>query len=226
MSSDTANVSFPEAIKTAIESFLEDVNICLPGRITEVNDFKRRKVSVVSDLKRVFNDGDTLDPPIITNVTLQYSGSDDAILKFPIKVGQKVLLIFSQRSLDNWLQKGALTTPGSNRMFDLSDCFAIPCLQTFESDHSLIENNEDTELIYNGKKIKLIKNGALQIDTSTNKVIINNAVEDFAKLMSDFISDLISLKTIGSPSNHTLDPTTIAALQALQVRFSNLLEES
>ena len=85
--------------------------------------------------------------------------------------------------MDNWLSKGSLTTPGHRRKFDISDAIAIPCIGTFNIYHSLIDNNDNTELIFNGKKIILIKDGALQIDTTTNKVVINNAVEDLAKLI-------------------------------------------
>lgn len=227
MSNQTNNVSFPNAIRTAIAHYMShNLNVCLPAQIVRVIDFKKRKISVLPEIKREFLDGDTLEPSVIENVPLLFTGSSEAVLKFPIKVGDKVILVFSHRSLDNWLTKGERTTPGSRRKFDISDAFAIPAVQAFNSDHIHIDNNEDTELIFDGKKIKLIKDGSLQIDTTTNKVVINNAVEDLAKLIDDLLAEIIAIKTIGSPTNHVLDPTTIANFTAIKTRFTSLLKES
>ena len=226
MSSNSNDVSFPEAIRIAITNFISEINICLPGRIVEVLDYKKRQISVQPEIKKVYLDGEELDPPIIENVPLSYFGMSEAILNFPIKSGDKVIIIFSQRSLDNWLSKGTLTIPGSKRKFDISDAIAIPCLQAFNSNHSLIDNNNNTELIFDGKKIKFIKDSVLQIDTTGNKITINNTAEDLATLVGDLIDTIINLVTVGSPATQTLDPATIVFLQTMKTRFSNLLKAS
>jgi hypothetical protein len=220
------DVSFAEAFRIALNNFISEINICLPGKIVKVLDFKKRKISVQPEIKKVFLDGVQLDPPIIENVPLLYYGMSEGILNFPIKSEDKVLILFSQRSLDNWLSKGSLTTPGTNRKFDMSDAIAVPCLQPFNSSHSLIDNNQNTELIFDNKKIKFIKGGVLQIDTAENKITINNSVEDLAQLISDLIDTIINIVTVGSPPTHTLDPATIAAFNVIKTRFSNLLEVS
>lgn len=224
MSSNSTDVSFPEAIRIAITNFISEVNVCLPGRIVKVLDFKKRKISVQAEVKKVFLDGDELTPPIIENVPLLYCGTSEGILKFPIKINDKVTIVFSQRSLDNWLSKGELTTPGVNRKFDMSDAIAIPCLQTFNEDHLLIENDTDTELIFDDKKIQLIRGGVLKIDTGGNKFAVKNSSEDLAQLIGDLIDAVIAIVTIGSPSSHVLDPATKTALTVLKTRFSTLLE--
>lgn len=214
--SNTNNVSFPEAIKTAIQTLISDVNVCLPGRITKIIDLKKRKISVQPEIKRVFLDGDELEPPIIENVPLKYTGSSDAILHFPINIGDKVIIIFSQRSLDNWLTSGKVTTPGIRRFFDLSDAIAIPGLQSFKN-HSLIENNNDVVL--------RTKDRDVQIDTTTKKITINNNIEDLAKLMSDLLDEIIAIQTVGSPPQHFLSPTSIANFTVIKTRMSQLLKE-
>lgn len=226
MSNNTSNVSFPEVLKVAIDHCLSDVNTCLPGRIVKIIDFKKRKISVQPELKKVYLDKTILEPPIIENVPLKYTGNSEAILHFPIKVGDKVILIFSQRSLDNWLSKDEVSEPGNNSKFDISDVFAIPGIQAFKNEHSLIENNEDVVLEYDGKKIVLIKGGALQFDIGTNKFIFNNAVEDLAKLMADLLDEIVAIQTVGSPPQHVLAPASIVNFTAIKTRIALLLEES
>lgn len=46
-----------------------------------------------------------------------------------MKAGDGVLLVFSQRSIENWLD-GSKGSPDDPRMFDLSDAFAIPSCNT------------------------------------------------------------------------------------------------
>jgi len=209
MSSDnTSNTSYPEAMRTVFEHFIADLNTCLPGTIIKIDDFKKRKISVKPELKKVYLDGETLEPPIIENVPLKFTGSSKAILHFPIEVGDSVILIFSQRSLDNWLSKGELTTPGDNRKFDLSDTFAIPGVISFKTAHSLIKSNQTVTL-----------------STGTKKLTINNQIEDFAKLIFDLMDEIIAIQTVGSPPQHVLSPDSIAAFTAIKVRMGLLLEE-
>ncbi len=224
MSSNSTDVSFPEAIRIAITNFISEIHVCLPGRIVKVLDFKKRKISVQPEIKKVYLDGEELDPPIIENVTLSYLGTSKGLLRFPIEINDKVTIVFSERSLDNWLSKGELTTPGVNRKFDMSDAIAIPCLQTFNADHPLIDNENDTELIFDNKKIQFINDGILKIDTGGNKFAVKNTSEDLAQLISDLIDAVIAIVTIGSPSSHVLDPATKTALTVLKTRFSTLLE--
>lgn len=226
MANLTNNVSFPESIRMAVNNVLNEANTCLPGRIVKVLDYKKRKISVQPEIKREFLDGEVLTPPIIENVPLAFYGSTDAILKIPIKIDDKVILLFSQRSMDRWLDEGELTTPGYKRKYNLTDCIAVPCIQSFKSDHPLIDNNDDTELIFNDSKIIIKPDGDIQVDSNSGKVIINNAVEDLAKLMEDLLDEIIGLVTVGSPSTHNLNPASIANFTAIKVRLGNLLKES
>lgn len=216
--SNSSNVSFPEAIKIAISNFISDVNVCLPGKIVRIIDAKKRKISVQPEIKRVYLDGTELEPPIIENVPLKYTGSSEAIFHFPIKVGDKVILVFSQRSLDNWLSTDKLTTPGNRRMFDISDAFAIPGIQSFSGDHPLIDDPDDV--------VVRTENHDFHVDTKSNKVIINNDAESLATLMADLLDEIIAIQTVGSPPQHVLSPTSITNFTTIKTRIATLLKVS
>jgi len=208
--SNSNEVTMPEAIRTAVSSLMSEVNICLPGKIIKVIDYQKRKITVQPQIKKVFLDGEELEPPIIENVPLHYTGTSKAILHFPIEVGDPVIMIFSQRSLDNWLTSGKMSTPGHRRFFDLSDAIAIPGLMPFNVDHSLIKNNNTVTLSASG----------------ATKFTVNNAVEDLASLFSDLLDKIIAIQTIGSPVQHVLAPASIVDLTLIKTRIALLLEES
>jgi len=213
----TSNVTFPEAIKTAIQNFISDVNVCLPGKIIKIQDAKKRKISVQPEIKRVYLDNTELEPPIIENVPLKYTGSSKAILHYPIEIGDKVILIFSQRSLDNWLSDDKLTTPGNRRMFNITDAIAIPGIQSFKEDHPLIENDNEFVLRSSGYNF--------HIDITDKKFKITNDVENLATLMKDLLDEIISIQTVGSPPQHVLSPTSITNFTTIKTRIALLLEE-
>lgn len=205
--SESENVSFPEMIKIALEHFLSDVNVCLPGKIIKVIDHKKRKISVQPQIKRVYLNNEELEPPIIENVPLMFYGSSKAIWHFPIEVGDHVIVIFSQRSLDNWLSSGRLSTPGERRFFDLSDAIAIPTIQSFKSNHSQIDNADSVYLSVSGN----------------TKLNLTNGIEDLAQLFSDLLDEIIAIQTVGSPPQHVLSPTSITNFTTIKTRISQLL---
>ena len=215
--SNSNSTYFPEAIRIAIQSQMVNLNVCLPGRIVRIIDNKKMKISVQPEIKRVFLDGDELEPPIIDNVPLHFYGSSKSLFSVPIEVDDKVTLIFSQRSLDNWLTAGKLSTPGHRRFFDMSDAIAIPGIQAFNENHALAGNNDKILLTSNDYDI--------EIDSKSKKLTLKNTVEDLAKIMDDFLDNLIQLQTIGSPVQHTLSPVSIADLTAIKIRLTNLLKK-
>ena len=165
MSSAGQNISFTNAIKTSFRALLSDeLHTCLPGKITKIIDYKRKKVAVKPLIKRTYIDGTILELPIIDNVPVMYPDIGDALLKFPLIVGAKVLLMFSERSLDNWLSSGNDSTPGNPNKFALSDAIAILGLSDFSKVNDNITDNTSLELIYKNSRITIKENGEILLD--------------------------------------------------------------
>ena len=145
-----------------------NLNTALPGRITDVKQFDRLRVTVKPLIKNVYWDGDELELRDITNVPLMLGYIvGDVIIKPPANslVGTDVMVIFSQRSLDNYLSTGRLSTPKSRTKFSLSDGVAFPGLHSFVDPIDGLSNNNDLEIIYKGKgNITLKENGDVSIN--------------------------------------------------------------
>lgn len=141
------------AIQNTFEALIAQLNTCLPGEIVTY-DYKKKKASVKPLIKRLFLNGETLDLPVIHAVPVVFPGTASLGIHFPLKKGDPVLLVFSQRSLDKWLQSGEDVNPGDSRKFDLSDAVAFPGLTSFNKG-SIADNNEDIFIKTDGRKVKI-----------------------------------------------------------------------
>lgn len=68
-------------------------------------------------------------------------------------------------------------------------------------------------------------NGDIEI-VSSGKIAIDNQAEKLKVLFDDLMEEIKDIVTIGSPSVHTIKPTTKAKLDALKARFNNLFKEA
>ena len=147
----------------------DELRVCMPGKIVTI-DFKTQKASVQPDFKRKYNDGTEQSSPIIYNVPIAHPRAKDAFVVMPLKKGDSVTLIFSDRSLEKWLSSGAEGDPGDERSHHISDAFAIPGGYAF-SDLAGIANGDD--LIIKNKKLEIRckKNGHIQVLNSAHELI-------------------------------------------------------
>lgn len=154
--------SLTNAIDGRIIAKLSEIHICLPGRI-ESYDYTTQKASVKPLLKRVYeDDGEIQALPVIVDVPVIFARSGGASLTFPIAEGDGVLLIFAERSLDEWLTLGGDQAPVDPRKFDLTDAIAIPGLNSFNVD-SLDPNGTDVTLQFADGKIVINPDGKIAI---------------------------------------------------------------
>jgi hypothetical protein len=71
--------------------------------------------------------------PIITGVPVLFPGGGGCRITWPIAVGDTVLLVFSEASLDKWVVTGGEVDPRDDRRHSLSDAVAIPGLRPFKN---------------------------------------------------------------------------------------------
>ncbi|KGQ55028.1 phage baseplate protein [Gallibacterium anatis str. Avicor] len=106
---------------------LSEINVALPAKILAYDANTVRVTAQPTIPKRLAN-GEVLNAPQIVNIPVLFPMADIngslAQITLPIKVGDGCVLIFSQRSLENWLS-GSQDAPDDPRMFDLSDAFCV-----------------------------------------------------------------------------------------------------
>ena len=191
----STNVSFAHAIKQAFRVLLaEELHTCMPGKI-ESYDSSTRKALVKPQLKKKYIDDTEIELDPIDGVPVIFLGAGDSGLRLPENqvIGQTCLLIFSERSLDNWLLNGEVGAPGTNSKFDLTDAIAIIGLNSFNDTDA---GGNDLVIFYGNNKITLKEeNGDIEINGG-NKITIksNGDIEIGSTALRALISDdLIAL---------------------------------
>jgi hypothetical protein len=87
-----------------------------------------------------------------------------------------------------------------------------------------LELDKGETKIYSTDPTGLVKLAEIYLD-NTGKIKISNSLEDLKTLINDLIDEISDLKTFGSPTNHTIDPTSQVSLLALKTRFNLLFKD-
>lgn len=165
--------------------------VSLPARI-ESYDHQTQRASVKPLLRR--QDGESR--PVITGVPVMFPRSADASITFPIKPGDGVLLIFSDRSLDLWLARGGEVTPDDPRAHSYNDAIAIPGLYPF-TEQSPAENNDDLLVRRGAIRLRLKADGTVEIVSGGVTIASDLTVQGTVTASGDVVGGGISLQ------NHT-----------------------
>lgn len=106
---------------------LAEINVALPAKIIAY-DANQVRATVQPTIPKRLANGEVLNAPQIVNVPVVFPMTDIngalAQVTLPVKSGDGCVLIFCQRSLENWLS-GSYDAPDDPRMFDLSDAFCM-----------------------------------------------------------------------------------------------------
>ena len=170
-----------KAIHSVVEYRLSNLHTCLPGRV-EKYDPETQKADVKPLLKRKFKDNTEIELPVIVNAPVVFPRSGGGSLTFPVVKGDGVLLLFSERSLDQWLSAGGDVAPDDRRKFDLSDAIAIPGLNPFTMDN-LDPDGVNATLIFGDGKFVINPDG---------KIALGNSNQELMDLIDRLIAALVA----------------------------------
>jgi len=104
------------------------IHTSMPGKIVSY-DAAKMTATVQPCLQgfRTMMDGSrqpvTISP--IQDVPVHFPGGGGHIFTFPVKGGDECLIVFSERSIDNWHQHGGVQQPSDWRMHDINDAFVM-----------------------------------------------------------------------------------------------------
>jgi len=154
------------AIKFCINHSLAHVHTAIPG---VVESFNGEYASVKPSIKMIYTDGKELELPTILKAPVMFPQTSRGGLTFDIEKGDPVLILFSEKSLEVWLNKGGVCSPGNFRRFDLSDAFVIPGLfslnNTPELGSGTVLRNGSTTIVMSDSQVN-INDGNLTVDIS------------------------------------------------------------
>ncbi len=126
--SETETLS--SAVKGAINSRLLGVHFCLPGLIVSFDNLTRRCSVQPALQRRLVDEPEPLNLPVLEDIPVKFPRSSKFAIEFELEKDDIVTLIFAERSLEKWLEKGGIVDPNKTDIFSLSDAIAIPGLLT------------------------------------------------------------------------------------------------
>jgi len=171
-----------DLIKEIVDDSLYETNTAIPA-IVDSFSASDKTVDVTPALQKTFEDGSKLYLPQIKGVPVIYPQAANFAIVFPIAVGDSVLLIFSQRSIERWKERGGKLDPLDVRKHDLSDAVAIPGLYKIAGGEAVeagkvkikyhdalieIEETNRIKVSNDNGSIVLEADGNVDIDTGTN----------------------------------------------------------
>lgn len=220
------NGPLADILDMAFDELMSNVHTMLPG-VVESYDPDKREASVKPVLKKMFANGQEVEMPVITNVPVMLMGTQDALFNFPLKKGAGVMLVFSERSTEEWLLTGNAEVAADPRRFSLSDAVAIPGLFS-RAKPGKLGTTDGLEILYKDTIFRMKDNGDVLV-SSAGKVVVDGSEVDlagntktlvtYAALNTAFQTLLGTLNTllgtkldgVGAPGTLTLNISTAEA---------------
>lgn len=195
---DFVDVSEHERMNVLLRDFQTRINTSIPCVVSKVH---KNYVDIELNILRKFSDA-IQDSLIVYDVPVIYPGAGNYSITFPIKPGDTGLALFSQRSIDAWLD-GKTTIPNNIRLHDMSDALFLPGLRPLSY----------TSIPTDGMKIE---SGDLVISLKSNgKISINNGSFELVSLVKELVQILTRTTTVPfiqhSPSTPTPELLITAA---------------
>lgn len=125
--------SLADTMQTLINMQMADFNTALPCVVTNVvGELANQRIDVQPAINILYKDGTSEERPQILGVPVMFPGSNTSLISWPINVGDTVMCVFSQRSMDNFkIGNGQPTVPNDYRKMSAQDAVAFPGLQPF-----------------------------------------------------------------------------------------------
>src|SRR5690606_16546333 len=123
-----AGMRIYELVQRLINQALDDVHTALPARVERFDPVTLRGEVVPLVKRRVKRDGEPESLPPILGVPFWMPKAGPFVLRLPVKRGDVVLVVFSERALDYLLLDGQPQDPKFKRRHALDDAIALPGL--------------------------------------------------------------------------------------------------
>ena len=101
--------SLPEVLDAWFSARMDTIHTALPGIVREY-DTETRRATVQPGVTVFTSIGDSIEIPPIQNVPMVFPSGGGASIRFPVSVGDSVLLVFSEAGIGDWLADGTILT--------------------------------------------------------------------------------------------------------------------
>lgn len=107
-----------------VKQVIKDLFICLPGIVQSYNAESKRAV-ILPAVKQVMTDGKIVNYPTLFDVPVMFPSGGGFSITTPLTQGDAVLVIFSQRDIEDFKGSYKNTTPRQDQICGLKDGIAL-----------------------------------------------------------------------------------------------------
>ena len=206
------------AIQAVIEANLVELHTSMPGTV-ESYDANLQQANIRPNLKRKFTTDDgseIVDLPIINNVPVCWTRTASAFIHLPLKSGDQVLIICSERSIDTWKTAGSQQYPDDPRRHNLTDAVAIPGCWPFST--PMLDVDPDALMLVNGVgQVKVAPDG--KVSFGNKSVDLVKLFDDTLKEVSDLADKTSAMTILTSVGPGSVSPGDVTALQQIKTNI-------
>lgn len=227
------NLSFAAVVVQAIENAFKDLHTTMPGTIQSF-DPATQIASVQLGIKRVFKKEDEEGNeqkryealPKLINVPVIFPRGGGFTLTFPVKKGDECIVIFNERSIDNWNKNGGVQNPGAWRMHDLSDAVCMVGLSSqpnkisgFDANNVQLRNDtgDSYVTIKTDKTIEIVSPTEVIVDAPDSTFTGNVQIDGDMNVTGDVTGESNATFAVGIVSALTVDATSSLIVNSLEM---------
>ena len=216
-------LSTPEAFETLHNDLMLDRRVATPGKIVGINigaNASLESINVQPQIYQVVADENGIEStfkelPVIRKVPVVLPRAQNAgfSLTQPISIGDDVLLIVSDRAIDNWQARGVISPPVepvTPRAHDLTDAIAIIGLSNdmtpisnYSFDKTELRNVDGTIAVAVSDDDVTIRNGDITIVTDASDITLTNGTSSITITSTKITIDAETVEIAGDEFNMT-----------------------
>lgn len=164
-----------DLIDAKIKNGFFNNHFCNIGRIYGFNISKQTAtIEILINRKKNADDKDGIEIPPLLDVPVVIYGGGGYSITTPIKQGDECLVLFNDRSIDNWYMLGDKRIPREDRIHNYSDAIAIVGINNQKKN---IQGYSDNSICINkdGKNIVEISDSEIKATLGTTKAEIKSS---------------------------------------------------
>jgi hypothetical protein len=156
--------------------------------------------------------------PLIVDMPVVILGGGSAYLTMPIAQGDQCIILFNDRSIDNWFQGGQVGPVATSRFHSFADGVALVGL------NYLTGTGNTTALMNYDSARAVLRNGTTGVGVSTTKVKIFNATTTLNTVLQNILTQLQTLANTNAVNGSPVNPAVATQLATLATQLGGLIE--
>jgi hypothetical protein len=148
-------ITLESILTNFLTSYMQDCFFAMPATVIAVRSMDRLELDVQPLPNREFKDGDSSEYPVLYSVPVMMPYTGTSAILMPVNSGDTVMLLFSQRGIDEFKSGSDIPYDTGKRFLSIQDAVAIIGISPFnkspnqQSKHTLPHNPKDLTVVHN-----------------------------------------------------------------------------